>query len=301
MGNNKKYLSTGLFVLGGFVVIVAILLWFSESSRQSYNNYTVVFHEAVDGLSTSSIVKLNGVEVGKVSSITIDDKDLDNIVVNIKVLSNIPLTTATYGTVKSQGITGMSYVSLAVDQTLKGTKIEPHNKMPYPVLNSRTSLLTTITEQAQKIGNNISDISTDVKHLLNESNIEHVNHIVANIDVMTTAVASQSRSIESSLHMVAQVLGNVNENTKNLNVAIIKMSQLSTSLESNSAQLGLILETVQNDTLASINTILLPNLNQSVSNMSSITLQFNDLLRTVNNNPSVFVRGTAPAQPGPKE
>ena len=300
MGKNR-FLSIGLFVLVGFTMIVGILLWFSASNRQSYNNYTIIFHEAVDGLSTSSIVKYNGVEVGKVSTINLDTKDPNNIIVNFQVLSNILLSNATYGTVKSQGITGMSYVALAIDQSIVPVNIKPHNDAPYPMINSKTSLLTTITEQAQKIGTNIGDISVDIKHLLNESNINHVAHVIENIDTLTTAIASQANSIESSMRMVSEVLYNVNQNAKNLDVAILHMAKLSTALESNSAQLGIVLDTVQNQTLTSINTVLLPNVNQSVINMNGITSQFNDLLRTVNNNPAVFIRGTVSPQAGPRE
>ncbi len=302
MSNDKKFISTGIFVLVGFGLIIAILLWFSVSSRQSYNTYRVDFHEAVDGVSTSSVVKYNGVEVGKVVAINLDPNDPSSIFVDINVVTNTKLTTATYATVKAQGVTGMSYISLSLDQSAKTPQeVVPHNSVPYPEIPSHPSLLTTLTEQAQKIGNNINTISTDVTQLLNESNIHHVNHIMQNIDVLTTALAKQSTSIESSMRMVAEVLNNVNQNTKNINVAIVQLTQLSSALESNSAQLGLVLDTVQNETLTNINSVLLPNLNQSVENMSSVTGQFDDLLRTVNNNPAVFVRGTTPPKPGPKE
>lgn len=302
MANEKRFLSIGLFVLFGFGLIIGILLWFSVSSRQSYNTYRVDFHEAVDGVSTSSVVKYNGVEVGRVVNIQLDPDNHSTIFVDINVLSDMKLTTATYASLKSQGVTGMSYISLSLDSKIKNPQvITPHNSLPYPNIPSHLSLLTTLTDQAERIGTNISTISGDITQLLNESNITHVNHILHNIDVLTTALAKQSVSIESSVLMAAQVMQNVNENTKNLNVAIIELGQLSHSLESNSAQLGMVLDTVQNETLININSVFLPNLNQSVTNMNTISAQFNDLLRTINNNPSIFVRGTAPAKSGPKE
>ena len=69
MNNNRKYLAVGLFVIISTAIAVSVWLWFTASSRQAYNVYLSVFTEAVDGVSTNSAVKYNGVEVGKVKKI----------------------------------------------------------------------------------------------------------------------------------------------------------------------------------------------------------------------------------------
>lgn len=301
MRNNKQFLLIGIFVIVGFALIISILLWFSATNRKSYNTYRVIFHESVDGVTTNSVVKYNGVEVGKVHGISLDDKNPANIFVDIDVVTTLPMNTATYATVKPQGVTGMSYVALSVFANESYTVINPHNSLPYPVIRSKNSFLSDLTEQAQKIGNNIGDVSNQVKLLLDDRNIEHVNHTLANIDKITTAVASQSTSISQSIVMMGEVLQNVNDNTAHLSEAIVQLTALSKALQSNSATFDSVMNTVQNNTLQNINTVLLPNLNQSVNNMNNVTSQFNDLLKTVNQNPSVFVRGKTAPQPGPGE
>lgn len=301
MRDNKQYLVIGSFVIIGFGLIIAILLWFSAQSRKNYNTYRVTFHESIDGVTSNSIVKYNGVEVGKVHAIDLDESNPSNIYVDIDVLTTLPITSSTYATVKPQGVTGMSYVALTVVNGESFTIVKPHNSLPYPEIPTRSSFLTNLTEQAQKIGNNINDVSTQVKSLLNQQNVEHIDHIVANLDQVTTAVANQSNSISKSIAMMGTVLENVNDNTAHLNEALIQLTVLTKSLQSNSAHFDGVMSTVQDNTLRSINNVLLPNLNQSVSNMNSITGQFNELLKTVNQNPSVFVRGKAAPEAGPGE
>lgn len=301
MRNNKQFLWIGAFVIAGIALIIAILLWFSASNRKSYNTYRIIFHESVDGVTTSSIVKYNGVEVGKVHGLELDPKDPSNIYVDIDVLTTLPISTNTYATVKPQGVTGMSYVALAVTAGESYTILKPHNSLPYPEIQAKTSFLTNLTEQAQKIGDNIGDVSNQVKLLLNDKNVDHVNHILANIDRITGAVANQSENISQSIEMVGTVLQHVDDNATHLNDAIVQLTALSKSLQSNSATFDNVMNTVQNNTLRNINTVVLPNLNQSVSNLNMITTQFDELLKTVNQNPSVFVRGKAAPQPGPGE
>lgn len=301
MQNNKQYLLIGSFVISGFALIIAILLWFSASSRNSYNTYRVIFHESVDGVTTSSIVKYNGVEVGKVHAVALDDKNPNNVLVDIDVVTTLAITSNTYATLKSQGVTGMSYISLSLQQNESGTVLKPHNTLPYPMIPAKSSFLTNLTEQAQNIGTNIKDVSGQVKMLLSDRNVEHFGHVIENLDKVTTAISSQSSNIEQSIGVMTQVLNNVNQNTAHLDEAIIQFTALSKSLQSNSAKFDNVMDSVQNDTLRNINTVLLPNLNQSVINMNNATSQFNELLKMVNQNPSVFIRGKSAPQLGPGE
>ncbi len=291
----------GTFVLLGFTVIIAIWLWFSAVNRKAYDTYRITFHEPVDGITTNSVVKFNGVEVGKVREITLDPKDPGSIYVDINVLQGTPIPSSTYATMKPQGVTGMSFINLGLAKGVKYTILAPHNSFPYPVIQAKPSLLYSLAEQAQIVTGNVEDISVQMKSLLNDRNIGHVSNIVANLDKLSGALAKQSDQIGHTVALVSQVLTNVNENTKNLNDAIIQLGSLSRALQKNSDSLGKVLDTVQNNTLRNINTVFLPNLNQTVTNMSRTSAQVDELMRTINQNPSVLVRGKAPAKPGPGE
>ncbi|AUR50805.1 MlaD family protein [Aquella oligotrophica] len=301
MKNNRLYLTVGSFVVVGFAIIIGIWLWFSTSKRQAYDTYQVVFHEPVDGVTTNSVVKYNGVEVGKVFSIDLDRNDPHNIMVRINVNQGLPITTTTYATIKGQGITGMSFINLGLNKNESFTVIKPHDSEPYPTIPSKPSLLYSLSEQAQSVTGNIKDISVDIKQMLNESNLVHINRIVKNLDVLTAALAGQAGNIDKTMNQINEVLINFNTNAKNMNGAILELTDLSKSLKKNSDSLDNVLDTFQNNTLRSINTVLLPNLNQTVTNMSRTSSQVDELMRTINQNPTVLIRGKAPAQPGPGE
>jgi phospholipid/cholesterol/gamma-HCH transport system substrate-binding protein len=301
MKNNRLYLTVGSFVVVGFAVIIGIWLWFSTSKRQVYDTYQVVFHEPVDGVTTNSIVKYNGVEVGKVFMIELDKDDPSSIIVRINVNQGLPITSTTYATIKGQGITGMSFINLGLEKNKKYTIVKPHNTEPYPVIPSKPSLLYSLSEQAQSVTGNIKDISSDIKQMLNESNLIHINKIVNNLDVLTAALAGQAGNIDKTMNQINEVLLNFNTNAKSMNGAILELTELSKSLKKNSDSLDNVLDTFQNNTLRSVNTVLLPNLNQTVTNMNRTSSQVDELMRTINQNPTVLIRGKAPAQPGPGE
>ena len=67
METNARHVLIGLFTLlvGGGALLFA--LWLGKSSLDSsYDNYVIVFHEAVTGLSSGSPVQFNGIKVGEV-------------------------------------------------------------------------------------------------------------------------------------------------------------------------------------------------------------------------------------------
>jgi phospholipid/cholesterol/gamma-HCH transport system substrate-binding protein len=301
MKNNKVYLMVGAFVLCGTALLIGIWLWFSASNRQAYDIYRIVFHEPVDGLTTNSIVKYNGVEVGRVKEIHLDKADPSSIFVYINILQGTPIAISTYATIKPQGVTGMSFINLGLNRSKKFIVIEPHNSDPYPTIVAQPSLLYSLTEQAQSVTGNIKDISLQIKAALNDKNMAHLSHIVANLDQATTAVAKQSNNIEHSLGLINQVLINFKDNTQHFNRALIQFNSLAQALHSNSNKLDQVLDTLQNDTLRNINSVFLPSLNDTITNMSKTSAQADELMRTINHTPSILVRGKVPAAAGPGE
>lgn len=97
------------------------------------------------------------------------------------------------------------------------------------------------------------------------------------------------------------VLNNVNNNSQSLNDTLLQVNSLVKALELNSTKFNGIMDSVQNDTLNNINNVLLPNINQSMINMNNTSGQLSELIKTVNQNPSVFIRGKTNPPKGPGE
>jgi phospholipid/cholesterol/gamma-HCH transport system substrate-binding protein len=302
MNNNRQYLIVGLFVLLTSAILVSVWLWFTVGKRQLFNTYVAVFHEPVDGITTDSVIKYNGVEVGRVKQIALDEKNPRNVMVYLNILQNVPINVDTYATMKPQGITGLAYIDLRLpDNSTNVNNLTPTSKPPYPQIKTQSSFLYGLTEQAQSVTNNVQDISTQMKAMLNEKNIERFSSILANLDRISNSIATRSDKIGQSIDSIAQVLSNVKTNTENLNDAVHSISRLTKTLSKTSEHVNDLLASMQNTTLQNINTVFLPNINQAVVNMNQASMQLEQLLNTLNQNPAMLIRGRAPRAPGPGE
>lgn len=303
MNDNRQYLIVGLFVVIATAVLVSVWLWFSVSNNKSYNIYLAVFHEPVDGITTNSVIKYNGVEVGKVKQIELDSTNPRNIRVYLNILQSVSVTTDTYATMKPQGITGLSYVDLALPRESVGNiqVLTPHNTLPYPQIPTKPSLFYSLSQQAQLLTTNVQDISLQVKSLLNDQNLDRVANILKNLDRVSSSIADRSDQIGKSLDLLADVLKNVKKNTDNMNTTFKDIANLTHTLSSTTQHADDLITGFQNNTLQNVNTILLPNLNRTITHLNQSSYQLEQFLTLLNQNPSALVRGRTPAKPGPGE
>lgn len=302
MNKNRQYLMVGLFVIITTTILVTVWLWFSSSNRKAYNTYVAVFNEPVDGVSNDSLIKYNGVEVGKVKLIELDHKNPRNIYVYLNILQNVPINVDTFASIKSQGVTGMSYIDLRLPKSSTSTSnLVVHNDPPYPEIPTKPSLLYSLSEQAQSLTNNIQDVSSQIKVMLDDKNIEHISNVLNNLDKMSTAIASRSDKMEQSIDTLAELLQSVKDNSQNLNATFKDLSVLSKTLSQTSENANNLILNAQNNTLQDVNAVLLPNLNQTITHLNQSSYQLEEFLKLLNQNPSALVRGKTPVPPGPGE
>jgi phospholipid/cholesterol/gamma-HCH transport system substrate-binding protein len=102
-------------ILGGVVLVVAafflIFAYSNASLRTVQGNEYVARFNRVDGINPGSDVKLSGIKVGTITSISIDPKSY-TAVVHLSVDRSIDLPTDSSAEVASEGLLGGKYLSL---------------------------------------------------------------------------------------------------------------------------------------------------------------------------------------------
>jgi len=104
--------TVGIFVLMGLVLIgymtvkLGHVTFFGDDSYSLYARFT-----SVSGLRTGNPVKMLGMEIGRVQSLTIDQEDL-KAVVELRVKNGIKVYDDAIASIKTEGLIGDRYVSL---------------------------------------------------------------------------------------------------------------------------------------------------------------------------------------------
>ncbi|MGB7911077.1 MAG: MlaD family protein [Desulfobaccales bacterium] len=151
----------GLFVILGFFLAVAGIIWVGASSFfQQGKDYVSYFDESVEGLQADSSVKYRGVDVGRVKEIEVaPDGKLVGVVMKINLRGNLPKTTIAQ--LRTAGITGVKFIGL--DRPSPGEQaLSPKIDFPseYPIIPTRPSEIQRLLNAANVILDKFQQIDT---------------------------------------------------------------------------------------------------------------------------------------------
>lgn len=215
-------------LVGFFVVCLAgagvfFFLWLSQASLdREFREYEVVFDGAVRGLSTSSEVRFNGIQVGEVTDLGLNRDDPTQVIARIRVDATTPIRTDSYAQLEPQGITGLSYLQVTPgdpDSPLLGPG--PNGRLPR--IFARAPQLEDLIAGGEDLLATAQTTFGRVNRILDEENRETLNRILQNVEAITAAFAED----EQLLNDLRRTLGSIDTAANDLSVAARTFDQFS--------------------------------------------------------------------------
>ncbi len=112
MEADKHYFLEGLFIIVLVVGAAVAFAWLAKSGNRDDVTYRIHFPESVSGLALGDAVKYQGVDVGTVKTMSIDNADPRQVQVDVRLRKDTPVKTDTKASLKLKGITGTLFVEL---------------------------------------------------------------------------------------------------------------------------------------------------------------------------------------------
>ena len=221
-------------VIGAFVLVVVFglfgfVLWLAKIEiDQQFSYYRVIFEEAVSGLSVGGDVRYNGIPVGAVTEIKIDHKDPGRVQVTLEVAADTPVKADTVAKLELQGITGVAFVQLSGGTASAGRPKPGSNGEP-PILRSERSAIQKFFAGAPELINQAIVLVDVVTKLVNEKNRERFEHILANVDEISTGLAKRGPELEQMLGDLQQIAARTSELMNRLN-GLVESSEVTLSV-----------------------------------------------------------------------
>ncbi len=255
------------------LVISTILLFIWGYSflkgKDIFTNYKTFYvdYDNVEGLTSSALVTLNGLNIGKVNSISIDNST-GKLLVELQLSTDFPISKSSIATIYEPDFIGGKQIAihpnfddteLAIDgQKLKGTtklgltaslgnKLEPlQEKIESLIINADklvSSVNTILDKKRQEdIKNSLSEMSKTIAefhkassslNVILDSNKSQINGVVSNFN----KISSDFSKISDSLNKAD--LGKV---VKNLEKTLANVDQIMANLQESKGTMGKILK-----------------------------------------------------------
>ncbi|WP_420132176.1 MlaD family protein [Rhodopseudomonas sp.] len=196
METRANYFLIGTFTLAVIAAAFGFVLWFqSLHSTKARSPLRVIFEGAASGLRNGGSVNFNGVRVGEVISVKLDNPK--RVVALAMVENTAPIRKDTLVGLEFQGLTGVAAISLKGG--MESAPPVPLDDDGVPVLTADPELLMDISESVKATLRNVNKVVAE--------NAESVKDSLQNLQVFTSSLARSSDKIDSIMAKVDGVIG----------------------------------------------------------------------------------------------
>lgn len=184
MEQDKYYFRVGIFMTLVIVGAIFVLGWFSTNRhKNTYLTYAIYFDGSVDGLSLGAPVKYKGIHIGDVQNIEFASYENDLIRVLVDIIDTAPIRTDTKASLKMQGITGTSLVSL---ENINGPDdpieyVSKQEDEEYLLIGSKKSGLEQVFTSIPELVEELTKLGVQGQKLLSDENVKEVNLLLSDL------------------------------------------------------------------------------------------------------------------------
>lgn len=307
MENKSHALMAGLFTITLLAATVLLALWFNQD-RVDRVPYEMATRLSIPGLNPQAAVRYRGLDVGKVDDIRFNPQVAGEILVQISVNPDTPITQSTYGTLGYQGVTGIAFVQLDDDGS-KPVRL-PSDKNHRARIEIRPSLLDKIQTRSATILEHMEQVTERFNTLLAPANqksmiaafdrvsktAQEFESIPKQLNPTLDRLPAMTGQMEQALASVATVSQRATLFADNLNLLTSKLQAPDgalTKITSSAEQLSTLAGSVEQDALPRVNLLT----NEARSSVRAL----NRTLDKFNQQPQSILFGTPDQSPGPGE
>lgn len=309
----KTKLMVGIFVLMGFTIATAAIIWLGMSSYFDKGlRYVAYFDESVQGLDKDSPVKYRGVPIGRVESIKVaPDATLIEVVMKIEEgLKPEEHRGDVVAQLKSIGITGIMFVEL------ERKKANEPDLAPLINFSAKYPIVATKPSGIKKLLQGIDDVVSQFKALnfvsissKLETTLDTTNQAVKDLQIksLSSDMRSTLDSINKTMDSVEKTSASFSSFVDNTNRTV---SSFYSVIDENKTEIAAAISGLRR-TMKNANRLLAngaalvkdtedglysfkQQLNTSMQNLENATGELDNLLKRVSDQPSQLIFGGPP-------
>jgi phospholipid/cholesterol/gamma-HCH transport system substrate-binding protein len=199
METRASHVLIGAFTLAVIGLAVAFVLWIAKSSLdREFDEYDIVFREAVTGLTVSGSVQYNGIQIGEVRKLALDPADPSRVIAHVRVAAGTPVRSDTRATLAYMGLTGVVVIQLTGGRP-DSPPLEPKPGEAYGTIVADVSSLGRLMDSGGDMMANINELVGRVTALVSDENIAKVTSTLEHLEALSGEVAGRSGELGTAL------------------------------------------------------------------------------------------------------
>ncbi|MGH8060702.1 MAG: MlaD family protein [Pseudoxanthomonas sp.] len=308
METKANYVLIGAFTLIIAAALLLFGLWAAKySSERSWQEYQVVFREAVTGLSVGSPVQYNGIAVGSITKLSLAPNDPRQVIARIRLDSSTPVKTDTRAKLAITSLTGPSIIQLS-GGTPQAPALTSVDTRDAPLIQTTPSALQNISDTANRIVERLDQVLSDKNVASITATLEHLEAVSGSMADRDQGLQALLVSARDAARNLDRTLDTTNGTVQRLDENLVKqLPPLLNKLDSTLARLDSAAgnaDSILGENRAAINSFANDGLGQLGPTLSELRSLIRDLRRVsdrLEGNPARYLLGRdAPKEFDPK-
>jgi phospholipid/cholesterol/gamma-HCH transport system substrate-binding protein len=195
METRANHVLIGLFTLITAALLIGFALWAAKfASESNWNEYDVVFSEAVTGLGIGGTVQFNGITVGEVRNLKIDPTDPNKVLVRVRIKADTPIKVDTEARLAFVGLTGITQIQLK-SLNASSAALVPSESNPTPRIVAKESAFSKLFSSTDDITTTATNVMLRLNQAFSDENINSLSSTLKNLEKISGTVASEKQDI----------------------------------------------------------------------------------------------------------
>lgn len=276
METRANFVLLGVAAIVGAAFLMIFSAWLVGSDwRSGYHVYDVVFQGPVRGLSEGGEVRFNGIKVGEVKDLRIDEENASRVIARVQISATTPVRADTTAQLEAIGLTGVNLIQLSAG-TPDQPELRPRLGAPPPrifaVPGTIEGLLTQ--ENAERLASTLR-------------NLERISADLARDDSVVSESAAAARQLTEAARSVTalseETRGSLRGLTQSAEAILAETQAAVNNADQTIDQLESAAATASNETL--------PEMTEAAGDLRRLSRALERLAGEIEQNPSSFIAG----------
>jgi phospholipid/cholesterol/gamma-HCH transport system substrate-binding protein len=300
MERNANYALVGLISTILMIAMIVFIFWLTNFALSAhYDNYDVVFHGPISGLSRGGDVQFNGIKVGEVTDIQLDAQDPNQVIAKIRVRSDTPVRQDSTASLEPQGITGVNYIQITAGTISKALLKTVTPPGATPTIQATPSAISSLLSGGGTVMQRALDTLDRINKVLSEQNIQKVTGILSDVQAVTAElrerkaiIADADKALQDADKAAIQIK-ELAESSKGLvdsdgKRALVKVGDAATEIQGAAADVRVMVNKLQGPT-SDFATNGLPQLTSALATLQATTRHLDQLIGEIQRDPRAFI------------
>ncbi len=223
METRANHLLIGSFVILLIVAVINFVFWMQKGGVENQTrDYAIYFNGAVTGLSRASQVLFNGIRIGRVHVIELDERDSRRVRVVVRLHHKAPVRVNSQAQLVSQALTGVAAV-----QITPGTPDEPllvaraGDKLP--IITASPVVTSSLTDAMPEMLGNANLLLKRLNTVVADNEVS-IRRAVKNAELFSETLANNREDVSTIIRDVKALSSRLKATAEKIDGAVENVS-----------------------------------------------------------------------------